>query len=281
MTAVVPERPPQVEVAPWVYGAGDPTPTTPSPVPSLRSTSPRRALGKQRKLAALAIIGVTLAGGAGGGAAAVALTRSSAATATAGTAVNGTTFYAAAAAAALPSIVSLKVAHSGRTAQGSGVILTATGLIVTDEHVIVGAVGGGTITVAFSDGRSARAEIVGRDASSDIAVLKVSGVRDLKPATLASGPLRVGETVLAIGNPLGLPATVTSGVVSAVNRDTVQADVPVSPGNSGGALVDSSGRVAAITTAAASQSSDASASAGVAIPIAKALAAAKTLTPSF
>ena len=328
MTAVLPERPPYAEPASpdaptsgepsWVYGAGSP-PASPPPLapPPLQPPSPGRS---QRKLAALAIAAAMLIGGAGGGLTAAALTDSSTSTvtvsgvttATAGT--TGTTSVAAAAAIALPSVVSLKVTGSDGTDEGSGVILSSTGLILTNNHVISGAVSGGTITVSFSDGKTATATIVGRDASNDIAVLKAAGVSGLKAATLATGSLTVGQTVLAIGNPLGLSETVTSGVVSALGRDltvatdsdstgsdsgsglpgqsstatetltgTIQTDASINPGNSGGALVDASGRVVGITTAAASLSSSSSGSIGVgfAIPIAKALAIAKTLSPGL
>ena len=323
MTAVLPERPPYAEPASpyaptsgepsWVYGAGSP-PASPPPLapPPLQPPSPGRS---QRKLAALAIAGAMLIGGAGGGLTAAALTNSSSSTVTVsgvmtGTAgATGTTSVASAAAIALPSVVSLKVTSSDGTDEGSGVILSSTGLILTNNHVISSAVSGGTITVSFSDGKTATATIVGRDASNDIAVLKATGVSGLKAATLATGTLTVGQTVLAIGNPLGLSETVTSGVVSALGRDltvatdsdsssgfpgqtstatetltgTIQTDASINPGNSGGALVDASGRVVGITTAAASLSSSSSGSIGVgfAIPIAKALAIAKTLSPGL
>ena len=331
MTAVLPERPPYAEPASpyaptngepsWVYGAGSPPASPPPLAPPTESLpeppSPRRS---QRKLAALAIAGAMLIGGAGGGLTAAALTDTSTSSVTVsgvttGTAgASGTTSVASAAAIALPSVVSLKVTSSDGTDEGSGVILSSTGLILTNNHVVSSAVGGGTITVSFSDGKTATATIVGRDASNDIAVLKATGVSGLKAATLATGTLAVGQTVLAIGNPLGLSETVTSGVVSALGRDltvatdsessgsessagfpgqtstatetltgTIQTDASINPGNSGGALVDASGRVVGITTAAASLSSSSSGSIGVgfAIPIAKALAIAKTLSPDL
>jgi putative serine protease PepD len=291
---------------PYAPPAGAP-PLAPPPL-----RPPPQGPRPHRRLAVLAIVGAMLLGGVGGGVAADTLTGSTSTVTTvspvtttaAGT--TGTTSLAAAAAAATPSVVSVKVTANDGTDEGSGVILSSDGLILTNNHVISSAANGGTITVAFSNGRTATATIVGRSTSADIAVLKAQGVSGLKAATLATGTLTVGQTVLAIGNPLGLSETVTSGVVSALNRDltvasdagsssgfpgaastateqltgTVQTDAAINPGNSGGALVDTSGRVVGITTAAASLSSSSSGSIGVgfAIPIAKALAVAKTLT---
>jgi putative serine protease PepD len=255
-------------------------------------------------------------GGAGGGVAATALTDGSSTTTvvspvtTSSSSATGTTSVAAAAAVAMPSVVSLTVQGPQETDEGSGVILSSDGLILTNNHVIAAAASGGTITVTFANGKSATATIVGRDTTNDIAVLQAAGVSGLTAATLATGTLTVGQTVLAIGNPLGLSETVTSGVVSALNRDltvesdstassggfgqqsttttetltgTIQTDAAINPGNSGGALVDASGRVVGITTAAASLSSSDSGSIGVgfAIPIAKALAIAKTLSSNL
>jgi putative serine protease PepD len=312
-TSAPPTEPPigyNPELPVWAYGAGSP-PTTPPPL--LPSGPPPKAPKSRKRLTALAIAGAMVLGGAGGGVAATSLTDSSttttvvAATTTSG-ATTGTTSVAAAAATALPSVVSLKVEGAQETDEGSGVVLTSTGLILTNNHVIAAAVDGGTITVTFSNGKTATATIVGRDASNDVAVIKAAGVSGLTAATLATGTLTVGQTVLAIGNPLGLSETVTSGVVSALNRDltvatdstdsssggfgqqsttstetlkgTIQTDAAINPGNSGGALVDATGRVVGITTAAASLSSSDSGSIGVgfAIPIAKALAIAKTLS---
>jgi serine peptidase DegS len=138
---------------------------------------------------------------------------------------------------------------------GSGVIVDASGHIVTNHHVIANA---DTIRVQLKDGRQADARIVGRDPDTDLAVLKI----DLKPLPVAifgrSDQLKVGDVVLAIGNPLGLSQTVTHGIVSAVSRqqlgiapleDFIQTDAPINFGNSGGALVDTSGALVGINTA--------------------------------
>ncbi len=297
--------PPPAPVVPWEQGNAIP-PVTPPPVapPPVLPESPR----PHRKLMALALAAAMVLGGAGGGIAAASLTDGGATTVTtvspttASTATASGTSLAAAAAAALPSVVSIAVNGLGQSDEGSGVVLTSSGLILTNNHVVSAAANGGTITVTFSNGKSASATIVGRDTSNDIAVLQAQNVSGLTAATLATGALQVGQTVMAIGNPLGLSETVTSGVVSALNRDltvatgeqsggfgasaatetltgTIQTDAAVNPGNSGGALVDANGRVVGVVTAAASLSSSNSGSIGVgfAIPIAKALAIAKTL----
>jgi len=139
--------------------------------------------------------------------------------------------------------------------------------------------------VEFSDGRTASATVVGTDATSDLAVIKVSGVSGLTVASLgSSSSLAVGDEMLAFGNPLGLSGTVTSGIVSALNRTisvsgddgqtetlkgAIQTDAAINPGNSGGALVNAAGQVVGITTASASLSGQDSGSIGVgfAIPI--------------
>ena len=139
---------------------------------------------------------------------------------------------------------------------GSGVIFDSGGRILTNEHVVRGA---SSVTVTLADGRRLPAAIVGADPRVDIAVLQVP-VKDLPVAELHSGSLKVGQLVVAIGNPYGLSWTVTAGVVSALGRDlplgrglvlhdVIQTDVPINPGNSGGPLVDAQGRVVGITTA--------------------------------
>src|SRR6185312_8692801 len=138
---------------------------------------------------------------------------------------------------------------------GSGVIVDESGHIVTNHHVIANA---DLVKVQLADGREANARIVGRDPDTDLAVLKI----DLSPLPVAtfgrSDQLKVGDVVLAIGNPIGLSQTVTHGIVSATSRqqlgiapleDFIQTDAPINFGNSGGALVDSSGALIGINTA--------------------------------
>ncbi|MEU2351276.1 trypsin-like peptidase domain-containing protein [Modestobacter sp. NPDC049651] len=174
------------------------------------------------------------------------------------------------AARVMPAVVSVEVQLSNAGATGSGVVVDADGgYIVTNNHVVSGADGvdGAEIRAVFSDGSGSEARIVGRDPASDVAVLKVE-----KPGLVAaslgeSDDLQVGDPVVAIGSPLGLAGTVTSGIVSALHRpvrlsgegsdtnaviNAVQTDASINPGNSGGALVDAAGAVIGINTAIAS-----------------------------
>ena len=183
-----------------------------------------------------------------------------------------------------PSVVSIEVRVGQAGATGSGVVIDADGgYIVTNNHVVSGADGldGAEIRAVFSDGSGSAARIVGRDPASDLAVLKVEKP-GLVPAALGdSAKVVVGDPVVAIGSPLGLAGTVTTGIVSALERpvrlsgqgsDTnavisaVQTDAPINPGNSGGALVDATGAVIGINTAIASVGGG-SVGLGFAIPV--------------
>jgi S1-C subfamily serine protease len=169
-----------------------------------------------------------------------------------------------------PAVVSVEVRLGTAGATGSGVVIDgAGGYIVTNNHVVSGADGvqGAEIRAVFSDGSGSAARIVGRDPASDVAVLKVEKPGLVTAALGTSTSVVVGDPVVAIGSPLGLAGTVTSGIVSALNRpvrlsgegsdtnaviNAVQTDAPINPGNSGGALVDSTGAVIGINTAIAS-----------------------------
>ncbi|MPQ98495.1 PDZ domain-containing protein [Modestobacter sp. I12A-02628] len=169
-----------------------------------------------------------------------------------------------------PAVVSVEVRVGEAGATGSGVVIDAeNGYIVTNNHVISGAadVEGAEIRAVFNDGSGSAARIVGRDPASDIAVIKVEKPQLLAATLGTSDSVVVGDPVVAIGSPLGLAGTVTSGIVSALDRpvrlsgegsDTnavisaVQTDAPINPGNSGGALVDATGAVIGINTAIAS-----------------------------
>jgi putative serine protease PepD len=192
----------------------------------------------------------------------------------------------------LPTVVSLEVRGNSRGATGSGVVVRPDGYILTNNHVVSDAVDGGSITVTFSDGTRAPARIVGRSPTYDLAVVRVDR-KDLPTATLGdSTDLQVGDPVIAFGSPLGLSGTVTTGIISALDRpvtttdageasyiSAIQTDAAINPGNSGGPLVDQRGRVVGITSAIAtlSQQSGGSIGLGFAIPITQAREIAEQL----
>jgi putative serine protease PepD len=176
---------------------------------------------------------------------------------------------AAAAAKIEPSVVTITVQGGNGTGVGSGVVVDAKGHILTNNHVVEGATQqSGGITVTFADGSSAAATIVGTSPSNDLAVIKVSGVPNLVPATFGeSQSLQVGQAVVAVGAPLGLTESVTSGIVSSAARPVrsgsdgsavylaVQTDAAINPGNSGGPLVDLNGAVIGLNSSIATTSS--------------------------
>ena len=157
---------------------------------------------------------------------------------------------------AIPSVVSINSTYSGGTSSGTGIVLTADGYLLTNCHVISGAQ---SITATFTDGQVLSAVIVGQDAISDIALLKVES-QSLVPAEFGdSSVLRVGDAVVAIGDPLGsqLRGTMTDGIVSAINRDIetggrvltlIQTNAALNSGNSGGPLLNCYGQVIGINT---------------------------------
>jgi len=179
----------------------------------------------------------------------------------------------AVAAEVLPSVVKIDVSGPQGAGSGSGIILSSDGQILTNNHVVELAGNGGTLRVTFNDGSHADAKVLGTDPLTDTALIQAQNVSGLAPATIGkSSDLAVGQSVVAIGSPLGLDATVTSGIVSALNRPVdvgsdgqgnstvypaIQTDAAINPGNSGGALVDLNGHVvginASIATAGASE----------------------------
>ncbi len=199
------------------------------------------------------------------------------------------------AAKVVPSVVKLETAMGRQSEEGSGIILTSDGLILTNNHVVAaaakdGAPGGApTTTVTFSDGRTAPFTVVGTDPSTDIAVVRAEGVSGLTPVTIGSSSnLKVGQDVVAVGSPLGLEGTVTTGIISALNRpvasggdagdqntvlDAIQTDAAINPGNSGGALVNMNGELVGINSAIATLGDDSTGPAsgsiglGFAIPV--------------
>jgi putative serine protease PepD len=173
----------------------------------------------------------------------------------------------------LPSVVSIEVKTSSGGDTGSGIVLSKTGYIMTNNHVIAAARTGGTLSVVLPDKSKVSARIIGHpDPIDDIAIVKVSSNDDLTPAAFGnSSDIAVGDPVIAVGSPLGLAGTVTSGIVSALNRpveaggesgtpadviDAIQTDAAINPGNSGGPLVDSEGAVVGVNSAIASLSTD-------------------------
>ncbi|MEU8391078.1 trypsin-like peptidase domain-containing protein [Micromonospora sp. NPDC048843] len=179
--------------------------------------------------------------------------------------------------------------------EGSGVVLSADGYVLTNNHVVASAAGD-AVRVVFADGKTADAKIIGTDPKTDLAVVKANGVSDLKPAKFGdSDAMQVGDQVLALGSPLGLQGSVTSGILSARDRTIragegqpqdptqqqgqpvssisglLQTDAPINPGNSGGALVNTRGEVIGVNTAiATSGQSTGNIGVGFAIPSNKA-----------
>ncbi|MGV9710809.1 S1C family serine protease [Gordonia sp. NPDC003424] len=199
----------------------------------------------------------------------------------------------------LPSVVSIDVRSGNSEGEGSGVILSADGVVLTNNHVVSagGSQPASQVVVNFHDGTRAPARVLGADPISDIAVIKVDR-SDLKPITVGTSKnLAVGQDVIAIGAPLGLEGTVTTGIISSLNRpvstsgegggttsviDAIQTDAAINPGNSGGALVNAKGALIGINTAIASlggsdDQQTGSIGLGFAIPIDQAMRVAKEL----
>lgn len=187
----------------------------------------------------------------------------------------------------LPTVVTILVSAGG---VGSGEVIRPDGYVLTNDHVVARAGHGGEVLIRFADGESARATVSARDPRSDLAVVHISGRSDLQTIPLGdSAALDVGQPVVALGAPLGLSSSVTSGIVSALGRtvrlpsaeegvvalvgDGIQTDAAINPGNSGGALVDCAGKLVGIPTAGATaqspngQSSVGSIGLGFAIPV--------------
>jgi len=159
----------------------------------------------------------------------------------------------------IPSVASLRVRGRGGEGAGSGVVITPDGFALTSAHVVGGTDRG---SASFVDGREVAFDVVGRDRLSDLAVLRLQGDGFVVAELGAAESLRVGQLVVAIGNPMGFAGTVTAGVVSALGRalptgagrvveNVIQTDAALNPGNSGGALAEGNGRVVGINTAVA------------------------------
>ncbi|MEV5710012.1 trypsin-like peptidase domain-containing protein [Actinoallomurus sp. NPDC052274] len=299
------QQPPQ---GPGAYGSPYGAQPGPYAYPAQTQQHPAGRLTARRKVAASGIaLALVLAGGLAGGAVAALVdhgrTVYASPTAVQGASNKSVTGIAAIAQAVQPSVVSITVTTQTGEGEGSGIILRSDGVILTNNHVVSDATQGGQMTVNFSDGKKASATVLGTDPSTDLAVIKASGVSGLKPATLGnSDRLQVGDPVVAIGSPLGLEGSVTSGIVSALHRtlnegddqqqqqpgfpgwgqqggqrqsssgatigDAIQTDAAINPGNSGGPLVNASGQVIGINTAiATSGGSNGNIGVGFAIPI--------------
>ena len=189
----------------------------------------------------------------------------------------------------IPSVVTISVRSGAEGGTGSGEVIRSDGYILTNNHVIAAAANGGTIDVQFSDGTTAPATLTGRDPQTDLAVIKVSTSHQLKVIQLgSSSSVKVGQPVVVIGAPLGLSETVTSGIVSALDRtiqvpgennttallvSAVQTDAAINPGNSGGAMVNCAGQLVGVPSAGATvpstsgESSGGSIGLGFAIPV--------------
>lgn len=170
----------------------------------------------------------------------------------------------------LPAVVSIQVSTRNGFGEGSGSIISSDGLVLTNNHVVGDAKQGGAIEVNLNDGSVHPADLIAGDASTDIAVIKIRDVSGLPTLSFGnSDEVTVGQEVVAVGSPLGLSATVTSGIVSALNRpvrasggnggessliDAIQTDAAINPGNSGGPLVDMEGNLIGMNSVIASMS---------------------------
>ena len=177
----------------------------------------------------------------------------------------------------LPSVVTISASGATGSGTGSGEVIKSDGYILTNNHVISPAASGGSLQVLFSDGKTATATLVGRDVLTDVAVIKVDETGLPAISIGKSSTLIVGQPVVALGAPLGLSSTVTSGIVSALGRtievpgennknalllNAIQTDAAINPGNSGGALVNCNGQFVGIPSAGASVPSSSGESSG-------------------
>jgi putative serine protease PepD len=267
-----PWRDPDAPAAVVIRPAAEPPPLEPDPASA--GTGPRRGLGL---VLLVAVVSALLAGSLGGTLGYVFATRGGAGGRTvlgagngspAGLTVRPPTSMAGVAARLLPSVVTIKVGTGSGYSLGSGFIASGDGYVITNDHVVEGEKGQPTVT--FNDSTTVSAKLVGVDQESDVAVLKMDK-RGLPAVQFGdSDRVAVGDPVLAIGSPLALANTVTSGIVSAINR-TIEADEPGGPtryyaaiqtdaainhGNSGGPLIDAGGRVIGINSVIRSMASD-------------------------
>ena len=232
-------------------------------------TGSKHGHNRNRWLLPAALVGALVVGGVAGGGI-IAATKSSAAPA-AGAAASSSQLsvcdVTSVANKVIPSVVTISARGNGGSGTGSGEVIRSDGYILTNNHVIAVAASGGSVEVQFSDGQSAPATITGRDPQTDLAVLKADVSRTLPVIAMgSSSSVQVGEANVVIGAPLGLSGTVTSGIISALDRtiqvpaenntaallvSAIQTDAAINPGNSGGAMVNCSGQLIGVPTAGA------------------------------
>jgi putative serine protease PepD len=275
------DSPPLSTLAPAPATGGSSDPSGPGGVPPAGPADSSRGRHRRRPsrriVALTAAVVLSLGGGAAGGLVGTRIWERPAAlyaepVSASSTAATGT--LADVVDAVSSSTVTVHASVPGGETEGSGVIVSSEGRVLTNYHVVERA---RSVTVRLPDGRSATADVVRTDPGSDLALLQVDGASGLTPANLGdSDRLSVGDTVLAFGSPLGLDGTVTAGIVSALGRDAndlglndlIQIDAPINAGSSGGPLVDTAGRVVGISVANASTDGDGgNIGIGFAIPI--------------
>ena len=248
----------------------------------------RHARSPRRWLLWVALGTALVVGGVAGGLI-VGATQSSGSSVSSGTSASSSTTSAcpvtSVAEKVVPSVVTIAASGSNGSGTGSGEVIRSGGYVLTNNHVISIAANGGSVAVLFSDGHTEPATITGRDPQTDLAVLRVQTSHQLRVISLgSSSSVEVGEPVVAIGAPLGLSGTVTSGIVSALDRtvevpgendrsallvSAVQTDASINPGNSGGALVNCESQLVGVPTAGATvpNSGGGSIGLGFAIPV--------------
>lgn len=255
------------------------------PAPSAWWQAPTPSKGAKGSLVLIALLAGSLGGFLGVNAAGGSLFREANLVSSTSTIERAPDSVAGIAQRVLPSVVSINTRTINGGGSGSGFVIDSTGYILTNNHVISDAViSGGKIQVTLNDGSTYTGKVIGRDASFDLAVLKIdaSGLKALQFGD--SDKIAVGDAVIAIGSPLGLSGTVTTGIISAKDRavttgdstaessyiNALQTDAAINPGNSGGPLVDATGAVIGINSAIASlgtTSQTGSIGLGFAIPI--------------
>ena len=261
-------------------------------VPHPAAQRPQRRRVRRIVVAGVAAVVLAAGGGIAGAAGMHALDHGYAATNATGAPVQSVanaTSIADVVAAVDQEVVSITVRGQQVADEGSGVVVSSDGLILTNSHVIAAAQSGGTIQVTFTSGKTVNASIVKADANEDLALIQASGVSGLRAATFGnSDNLQIGDTVIAIGNELGLSNSVSAGIVSALHRqvsvggdnsggraaqtgttynDAIQTDASTNQGDSGGALFNVAGQVVGINSAIATASDGGTGSVGIGFAI--------------